>query len=649
MVPRSILQNLASLRRRERLLTLVWGLACWLAIALVLLLLCMFADWLIDRFRDTPYAVRAALLLGQMSVWVITGFLFLVWPQIRRMPDEKLALLVEDKLRQFDHRLISAVQLNRDDAELAGMSEELINLVTREAEKEARRYSFATIADHKRFGFAVALASTITLFFLLPFAAFWNVSFILLARQALLDIEIPRSVYLENISAKYWPAGDDIKIRFRVTGEFNKDLVGSAYLSPGGRFELKAMEDEGEDIFGVDVEAGKLPLTETLSFSATLADGRTKAPSEMQLVPRPVITDNRAWVILPAFCDTRPVMDKVRYERQQASGSVIAIPGSSVRVQFETQRPIKKAWLELRGLERVEGKGEDGKPLPAKVIDKGKLAMRLSQASKMLAKSDEKVDVWIAETTFDLTEGVHRYVMKCVDEHDFENVAKPAQSLDIVPEGAPLVSLLKDTFDLGDGSSFDLEGLPVVIGRPIRIPYSCEGAYGLSRARVLYRVLKKHESGSEPMEEEEWSKLELPETKTDGKFGDFDRKRGVFELMSFQHQVPFYLLPSPEPEKIMGRIFGGGRYHLQTKENALLNSKGFPVKLKSGDQIEYCIEVFAADREPKASIPSARSESRVATIMEEKEFFVWLGQVRQEDERIRNLEKLQKGIFDRTN
>ena len=88
---------------------------------------------------------------------------------------------------------------------------------------------------------------------------------------------------------------------------------------------------------------------------------------------------------------------------------------------------------------------------------------------------------------------------------------------------------------------------------------------------------------------------------------------------------------------------------MQTKDNALLSSKGVPHKLKSGDQIEYCVEVFAADREPKASIPSARSESRVATIMEEKEFFTWLGQVRQEDERIRNLEKLQKAIFDRSN
>jgi hypothetical protein len=644
MVPRSITKNLASLRRRERLLTFLWGASCWLAIALVLLLLCMFADWLIDRWRDTPIVVRLAFLIAQVSVWTITGFFFVVWPQIRRLPDEKLALWVEDKLRKFDHRLISAVQLNRKDAKVAGMSEELVKIVTREAEKESNRFSFAQIADHARFGFSTALAGSVLLVFLLPIAAFSNVSFILLARQALLDYEIPRTVHLESASVMYWPVGDDIPIRFRVTGEFNPDMVGSVYLSPGGRFDIEFIkEDDGGAIFGADIKPEKLPLTETLRYSARLADGRTKAPSEMQLVPRPVITENRAWVILPAYCDTRPVKEKIRYERQQASGNVIAIPGSAVRIQFETQRPITKAWLELRGIEKIEAKAGDDKPPPITFVDKGKVDMRVVRETRF--KGDDKTDVWIAETTFDVKDGVHRYVMKCEDEHGFANVPKSPQSIDIVPEGAPLVSLLKDTFDFGDGSSFDLEGLPVVIGRPIRIPFSCEGPYGLSRARVLYRVLKKHESGNEPAEEPEWTKLELQEYAPKTDLGRFDLKRGVFEKMSFQDQVTYYFLPSPEPDKIIGRTIGGGRYHL--KSGGLIDTKGNPIKLKSGDQIEYCVEVFAAEREPKASIPMTRSESRVATIMEEKEFFTWLGQVRQEDERIRQLEKLQKGIFDR--
>jgi hypothetical protein len=102
-------------------------------------------------------------------------------------------------------------------------------------------------------------------------------------------------------------------------------------------------------------------------------------------------------------------------------------------------------------------------------------------------------------------------------------------------------------------------------------------------------------------------------------------------------------MPSPEP----GRMVGGGRYFLETKDGALLDSKSRPHKLKSGDQIEYCVEVFAAEREPKSAIPSARSETRVSTMMADSEFRTWLSQVGQEDERVRQLESRQKGIFER--
>ena len=43
------------------------------------------------------------------------------------------------------------------------------------------------------------------------------------------------------------------------------------------------------------------------------------------------------------------------------------------------------------------------------------------------------------------------------------------------------------------------------------------------------------------------------------------------------------------------------RYFLET--DGLINSKGERLKLKSGDQIEYCVEVFAMHREPAGSTP----------------------------------------------
>ena len=154
MVPASIRHNLASLRRRERLLTLVWGAACWLAIVLVLLAVCGFVDWLIDRQRDTPMGVRVGMFGVKAVVAALAGLLFVLWPQIRRLPDALLALWVEEKVPQFEHRLISAVQLNQPGARLEGMSPELVAVVTKEAEMQARRIGFARVADHGRLKWA---------------------------------------------------------------------------------------------------------------------------------------------------------------------------------------------------------------------------------------------------------------------------------------------------------------------------------------------------------------------------------------------------------------------------------------------------------------------------------------------------------------
>jgi hypothetical protein len=80
--------------------------------------------------------------------------------------------------------------------------------------------------------------------------------------------------------------------------------------------------------------------------------------------------------------------------------------------------------------------------------------------------------------------------------------------------------------------------------------------------------------------------------------------------------------------------------------NGLLDSKSLLRQLKSGDKIEYCIEIFAQPRDPAASTPVARSESRVVTVMDEKAFLAWFQNLQDEDQRVKDLEKKQKGVFE---
>ena len=644
MIPSSLRSNLAGLRRRERLLTFVWGLACWLAVVAALLLLAGFIDWLIDRQRNTPPAVHLGFLIVQAVVAGAAAIWFLVVPQIRRLRDDTLALWVEEKLPHFGHRLISAIQLNRPGAKLDGMSAELVKVVTREAESRANKVRFAQVADHRRLKWCLGVLAPLVLLAALPFLLWPELTFALLQRQALIPVEIPHSVYLESISPKVWPIGETIPIRYRVTGEFDEDMVGELSVTPLDQrtdhypLEFKEKDDQGA-IFGADVPTSSA----NVRYSARLVDGRTKLPSEMRLVPRPVVTENQAWLILPEFCGHRP--DGNRYEQPQGRGDVVGILGSAVRVQFEVKNRDHQAWLVLLGPEKVETKSsEEDAPVPEKAIRT--IKMEIKKGSKLVSEEGQtprSVDIVIAEAAFDLVPGLTGYRMIVKDENGFDNKPQPRRNLLLVPEDPPQVALLRDTF--GIGADFDLEGLPVLLGDRIRIPYVAFGQYGLSKAFVLYRVLKKHESGNEPAEDDPWIKLPLTEVAGNRDTGPFDPKTGVFAFTKFDQQVPFHAAPALNPNKDLGRTIGGGRFFLETK--GLIDSKGTLLQLKSGDQIEYCVEVHAAHRQPDTSVPVARSETRVSTVMQLEDFNAWLRQVGKEDERVKALEAKQKGVLDR--
>src|SRR4051794_36490859 len=113
MIPHGIIRRLRQLRRRERFVRLVWGVARLAAVAALVLLGACLVDWLVDRFQDTPHSVRV-LLLVLTSLTALAGSLCWVFiPVLKRMPIDDLALRVEEKHPTFRDRLISAVQLNR--------------------------------------------------------------------------------------------------------------------------------------------------------------------------------------------------------------------------------------------------------------------------------------------------------------------------------------------------------------------------------------------------------------------------------------------------------------------------------------------------------------------------------------------------------
>lgn len=635
MTPRSIRANLNRLRRRERLLALAWGAARWLAIVLVSLLGACFLDWLIDREIDTPWSVRVLLFAVQIGLAIAAAWFFLVKPQIRRLRDDTLALWVEDRHPAFAHRLITAVQLSRPGAKSEGMSQELIAVVVDEAEKRSGALDFTHIADHRRLGRAALLAGPVLIIAILAAALQPQLAAVLLSRQWLADIDIPHSVAIEPLRRdEVRPAGEKVALQFRVHGaELNPAWHGTAHVTPDGqppdRYPLEFSRWDGADAI---FESALAPSSVSLSFIARLRDGRMRRPGRLTIVPRPIVIDQQAWVQLPAFCGTKP--DGSRYEQPQGRGDIVGIPGSSARIAIQTQKPVRRAFLQLLGPADVKpGKDEES----SAEVFKREIVLALD------------ADGSRAAGTFDLRPDESSYRIVTVDEYGFDNVPPPRRSVRVAPEEPPQVALLKEQLppagpiSAGSWEDFEVDGLPVVPGKKIRVGYVAQGPFGLGRARFLYRIVRKTESGNDEVKDEPWRSLDLPEINAGAKSGAFDPKRGAFEHSSLDQIIWFHAVPSPSPELILGRTLGGGRFDFATK--GIPDGMGGLLTLRVGDQLEFCVEVFA-DKDINSKRPSARSDVRIRPIISDDEFGRWFVDALQEERRLKDLNEKQRGVFE---
>ena len=616
MVPRTIRKQLAKLRRRERGLALLWGAARGFAIALSALAVACLVDWLIDLRRDTPWSLRWTMLGVQILLWCLVAAVFLVRPLFRRLHDSWLALWVEEKAPSLDHRLISAVQLNRGGAQTHGMSPELITAVSREAESQVQQMNFARLADHRRLRWCAVLvfpflAASALLFLLCPATVK-----ALLARQFLDERDIPRSIYLESVHWDLvWPSGEEVVLRFHVKGEALTDnLRGEVRLQAQGQasefYPLMAetLASEKEGLFCARVPA---PLVD-FTYQARLKDGRTRQASSVHLEARPIITQQRAWLVLPSYYGSRP--DGKPFEQEQPHGDVVGMPGALVRIAVQAQKPIAEATLDLVG-QTSGGAATAPSSAPAREPVLRSIPLKL------------RPDGARAEGVFPLESAQTAYRIRVRDRYGFENLDPPRRSLQVVTEPLPQVALLPEHFatvgDDGPAEDFEVEGVPVPVGGSIRIAYACSAPAGLGRAQLRYRV-----------NEGSWRPLPLAEAHGSPPAGLFDPRRGTFAKSSAAEQIEFYAVPSSEPESLPGRVEGGGRFDFQTRR--------LP-DLKVGDKIEFYVEAF--DRHPDPDRPPGRSEARVKAVVTPAELEAWVRQTLQEESRIRKLEGNQRGVF----
>ncbi len=652
----TIRKQLSRLRRRERLLRLSWGVARWLAVVVAALAVACFTDWLIDRWLDTPLRVRVSLLIGQvlLGAWAAQRFVFR--PLFHRLRDDDLALWVESKAPAFEHRLISAVQLTRPQAQTRGMSPALIAAVDRQAEERAARLDFRQLLDRQRLRRGLWLGGGVSGACLLLFALDPELVTTLIARQLLVDRDIPRSISLVAISPEVWPAGEGVELRFRVEGVgASAATEGELRIAPVGRrsevYPLvhERTESDGSALF----VARNIHSSVDFGYGAWLGDGRTRKPAFVRFVPRPVVDKQDAWVQLPAYAGLRP--DGSPYEQHQQRGEITGLNGTTARVQARTQKPVKEARLEVLGrpgprilthllaLDLAQPLGPTG-TLAGQVAAGVVIAAREQKPELAVHAGPEmilrSIDLTVSVTglrmdgSFELHAEQTGYRIGVKDRHGFANLEPPRRGVRVIGDEPPHVALLPERF-AAPGQSVseetEVEGLPVPLGEggqtlgSVRIGYTCRDPYGLDRARLRYRV-----------NEGPWRYLPLQEIRGSEQAGPFDPRQGTFEKTGPRDQIEFHALPSSDLQAVPGRLDGGGRFDFLVR--ALPG-------LKLGDQVEFAVEVF--DRNPDPQRPPGQSEIRRKEVVTEEEFVARVLQTLQQEARIRQLEQKQRGVFDR--
>lgn len=655
MVPRSIRRQLNRLRRRERLLRLTWAAARVVAILAVVLAIACGIDFVVDLYRDTPRWLRVGLLGVQAALW-LTGCAVVLRSLARRLSDTEVALWIEEKVPELGHRLISAVQLNQPGAATAGMSPALIAAVTRQAEARAAAADFARIADARRLKWTAQLLAPLALAAAMLFFIWPDTVRTLLARQMLDDRPIPRSLAIETMrDRQVWPVGEEGVLRFRVRGAFAENLRGEVRLDrPEGDSEyheliFESRDDEDAATFVAHVP----PSSRDFAYRAWLKDGRTHEPGEIHFEPRPAVRRQQAWVQLPAYVGLKPSGQP--FEEPQKGGDIVyRLSGSAARVAIETQKPIVRATIEVLGPPHAFA--EPIRPgaraeMVRRSIDLAVQAGGYKAEGTFAFQPNIRPDVlttlaagWAAGGPVSLpwaalwlttsgdtlqTETAYRIVVR--DEFGLENNDKPRRGIRTAPVDPPEVGLLPETLarDVREMTDEDeIEGIPILLGQRVPLAYECKAVYGLSHARLRYRVIARDASRENEGEPGDGEFMPLPLGAPVGQKGEPNPKA----------REEFFARPADDPDTL-GGTEGGGHFDFDTA--GIPDGKGGLLKLREGDRIQFYVEVFG--RADPDGTPG-RSAMREKEVVNQKDFWAWIEKKEDHKERIRQLEEKQRGV-----
>lgn len=729
--PTTGLRKLGALRARERLILVFWGMVRWLTLAVSVLIAVCLIDWAVDRygsltaretvrdlgssarrnfdldftheaenrmairwmthFDQTPNWLRYGCSFILFSTLLISAWYWLIRPWLKAPSLEELAVRAEKAYPDFDHRLVTAIQLTRRDAQTAGMSEQLIDIVANESESLAGKHNLNRLANTgllKKSALVLLIPAGLLALALIGFGV--ERFTVLCQRQAFANVDIPRKTKIEDTSAKVFVSDSEMFLTFEVTGRLPKDAKGTLIVleKDGGcpDYELTLVEqiDANRATFSAKVRAAA-----DIRYRAWLGDGRSAQWHSATIEPRPQVTIASAWMRMPGYVPLNE--DGTRVEVLQRYGdlrlhppSMIRLPleprelflntmltlhdpGSLGRIRVYVQKPVAEVKLTL--LDRRQDDA-DAIPLRTIVMDPVEVETFPDGSERhyyetTIAADFVPLDGQLgANIVADYAGGMinlqhlrnmrpDRYRVSAIDRFGFESRNDPHRSIVVEPPDLPHVELLPERYPVPGGSITEediIKDLPIPPGEKVKIEYVCRSAIGFpdpvpglggrlnSPARLMVRV-----------NEEEVPRIylldEIPQTIESG---EYDLQRATFRNQTFMDRmvkdmngVPFHAKPGGGLRKEPPRREAGGVYYFATSNLKKVALDGTLKDLEIGDSLEFWIEVTdrAGNRVTEQNSPKRRKEIRSPEEVARQSI-----ELLESETRLRSIEKRQRDI-----
>ncbi|RMD84702.1 MAG: DUF4175 family protein, partial [Lentisphaerae bacterium] len=402
-------------------------------------LLFFLCDWL----TDFPFVVRLLLLAGGIA-YALYWFWRGPWQEIKTpLDEERLSLIAEKHLPELHSRLISTVQLRKQDLNKLArvMSPDLVKALFRQTYETVPKVPITNVVDRSwmkqvlpRLIIGVLLWGSVA-------ALFPAHARVFLQRLVWPYATYPTRTRIEKVEyPAVIPEQTAFIIKVKAAGEI--PITGQLELTSAKGFsamlELKPMNHQ-PSWFQVQVP----PLLEKTTALIKLGDARSEEII-LKPTPRPHIKSIKLMITPPAYTRIKP------FTVNQGNAKVVA--GSKIELRLTSTKPLRKARLMARGKTQLQPEMQTESPT-----------------------------VW---TSSFVAEQSFAYSFELIDSQDLQSTNLPEYRVSVQPDRPPriIIKIPEGAWEMAPQSKMPFA-------------FQVEDDYRISRIRIMYHIVAKNAAG----------------------------------------------------------------------------------------------------------------------------------------------------------